>query len=377
MKDEHYKEKLSSFVNRELPNDERQKIGEHLLYCQDCRKEHEQIKFGAALAQNLPHADAPNGVWNKIESELNERKAPRTVSFFNAKNLAYVCVPFAVILVFTLVFYLNLFDWQDGELAKNESENSREAPQTEKSSAWRIENLAGEPKVINSNEKRTLDIGETLETDGKSRAKIDVADIGQVEIAPNSIVKLVNSSEKEHRLALERGTLQARIFAPPRLFVVDTPSAAAIDLGCAYKLEVDEAGNSKLHVTSGYVALERDGRESIVPADAFCLTERGKGLGTPFFGDAAREFITELKKYDFENGAEKSLNTILQTARKKDTLSLWHLLSRVSENERGKVLEKILSFAKLPEGVTEKGILRLDKTMLERLKDEIEVSWYE
>jgi hypothetical protein len=58
-------------------------------------------------------------------------------------------------------------------------------------------------------------------------------------------------------LSLERGALHARIAAPPRLFIVDTPSAMAVDLGCEYKLDVDAAGNSRLHVTSGFVALNR------------------------------------------------------------------------------------------------------------------------
>ena len=36
--------------------------------------------------------------------------------------------------------------------------------------------------------------------------------------------------------------MSARIWAPPRLFYVNTPSAVAEDLGCAYTLEVDDLG---------------------------------------------------------------------------------------------------------------------------------------
>lgn len=222
-----------------------------------------------------------------------------------------------------------------------------------------------------------LKVGEILETDEYSRMRVEVADIGQVEISPNSLVKLVNSSETEHRLALEYGKIEAKIFAPPRLFVVDTPTAQAVDLGCAYDLEVDRAGNTKLKVTSGYVALERDGRESIVPAGAFCLTRRGKGLGTPFFETATENFKEDLRKFDFEAGGEKYLDSIIEQAKAKDTLTLWHLLSRVSENEREKVFNKILKFAKLPYGVNKKGILELDKKMIEEWRYEIELNWYE
>src|SRR5436309_715730 len=92
------------------------------------------------------------------------------------------------------------------------------------------------------------------------------------------------------RVALERGKLHAFITAPPRLFFVDTPSAEAIDLGCEYTLAVDDAGIGLLHVTLGWVMLERDGRESYVPIGAMCETRPGVGPGTPFFEDASLSF---------------------------------------------------------------------------------------
>src|SRR5207253_7821011 len=128
-----------------------------------------------------------------------------------------------------------------------------------------------------------------LETDSSSRAKISVGRIGQVEVDPNTRLRLVQTRLTEHRLALARGRMQARIWAPPRLFFVDTPSAEAVDLGCAYTLAVDDAGGSLLQVTSGYVAFVRDGRESKVPAGAVCVTRPGIGPGTPYFADASEK----------------------------------------------------------------------------------------
>jgi len=37
------------------------------------------------------------------------------------------------------------------------------------------------------------------------------------------------------------------------VFVVDTPSASAIDLGCAYTLHVNEDGSGTLRTTLGWV----------------------------------------------------------------------------------------------------------------------------
>jgi hypothetical protein len=220
-------------------------------------------------------------------------------------------------------------------------------------------------------------VGEWLETDSASRAKINVADIGQVDIGPNSRVRLVGTRSTEHRLALERGRLHAMISAPPRLFIVETPSATAVDLGCSYTLEVDDRGRSILHVTSGWVALERKGRESIVPAGAVCVTEPGKGVGTPYFDDASASFRDALSRLDFRNGGAKALGVVLSEAREYDTLTLWHLLYRVRGAERARVYDRLAALIAPPKGVTREGVLRLDKGMLDLWKQGLEWAWFE
>lgn len=260
------------------------------------------------------------------------------------------------------------------------SNKSTEAPAGQSNlPTWNVETIAGTPQTGNRSisEKGKLAVGQFLETDANSRAKIQVANIGQVEIAPNSRVQLVKTQSTEHRLSLERGVLQAKIFAPPRLFIVDTPSAVAVDLGCEYKLEVDKDGNSRLHVTLGYVALERDGRESIVPAGAICLTKRGKGLGTPFSEDSSAEFQDALEKFDFRNGGSSALETIIRESNFYDTLSLWHLLSRTNGAEREKVFHALAKYVEPPVGTTRDGILKLDKRMLDQWWKQIESIWFE
>jgi hypothetical protein len=245
--------------------------------------------------------------------------------------------------------------------------------------AWNVETLAGTPTAGNEaiGEKGKLSVGEFLETDAVSRARVQVSNIGQVEIAPNSRVQLVKTQSTEHRLSLERGLMKAKILAPPRLFIVDTPSAVAVDLGCEYTLEVDKDGNSKLHVTAGFVALERGGRESIVPAGATCFTRRGLGLGTPFSDDASLEFQRAIQRFDFENGGSASVQTIIKESGLYDSLTLWHLLARVPKNEREKVFDALARYVKPPPGVTREGILRLDKKMLDNWWKEIENVWFE
>jgi hypothetical protein len=436
MNEKHYKEKLSEFVNHELPHDERQSIGEHLLKCADCRAEHDAIKLGAALAANLTRADAPENVWNKIENALDHGEEKRSFlfpnfAFFGSRAFA-AAVGLLLISGLIAVIYFGLNRTGTQETVKNETpaetanveipqvipspdqalanqntnaanpdsvnsnlpisppdSNTKVSPNVAPTQrqetlvvqnnppSWNVETLAGTPKIGNSFEGGKLAVGQFLETDANSRARVQVANIGNVDIAPNTRVQLVGTKSTEHRLSLEKGVLHAKILAPPRLFIVDTPSAVAVDLGCEYTLEVDKDGNSKLHVTSGYVALERGGRESIVPAGAIALTKKGKGIGTPFSEDASEAFQNALASFDFQNGGTRALETIFKESNFYDTISLWHLLSRTRKTDREKVFDALSKYVKPPAGTTRAGILRLDKKMLDQWWTEIENIWFE
>ena len=247
---------------------------------------------------------------------------------------------------------------------------------------WEVARINGAPTIGSSRfgDKGQLAVGEWLETDDSSSAKIDVATIGHVEIDPNTRVRLLETRPTEHRLELARGRMSAKIWAPPRLFFVDTPSAVAADLGCAYTLEVDDAGASLLHVTSGWVALQLRDRESIVPAGAACATRPGIGPGTPYFEDSSTLFKTALSKLDFEPGDTEwskvpALDVVLAESRNRDTLTLWHLLYRVEGVDRVRVYEKMVSLSPHPKEVTREGVLQLDDQMLHLWKGYLENSW--
>lgn len=96
-----------------------------------------------------------------------------------------------------------------------------------------------------------LAVGETLETGAGGHATLNVGEIGVIEVEPNSRLRLIRARKNEHRMALDHGLIHAMIWAPPRSFVVDMPSAAAIDLGCYYTLEVAADGAGLVTVMSG------------------------------------------------------------------------------------------------------------------------------
>jgi hypothetical protein len=240
--------------------------------------------------------------------------------------------------------------------------------------SWDVARLEGTPRIgwHSLGEKSgpgKLGIGQTLVTDSSSRASITLDETGRVEVDADSRLRLVTNGPSRKRLSLERGTIHAVIWAPPGEFVVDTPSAVAVDLGCVYTLHVDDSGAGLLRTTMGWVGFKLNGHESFIPAGAICQTRPKIGPGTPYMEDASASFRDALSRFDFEphTPAERNalLGILLVDARKDDALTLWHLLSRVSDADRPGLYDRLASLAPPPEGVTREGILRLDRQMLD------------
>jgi hypothetical protein len=238
-------------------------------------------------------------------------------------------------------------------------------------SGWTVQSLQGTPLVagVRIDAPSKVPIGEGVSTDASSRARIDVSTIGYVDVEPNSRVRLLRSRAGEYRMALDAGTIRARIWAPPRLFFVNTASSTAIDLGCAYTLTVDETGIGHVVVESGWVAFEHKGRESFIPQGAMCTTRPGSGPGTPCYTDAPQGFEAALTILDSTSTDDvrrpEALETVLSLARPKDAFTLWHLLSRGTKAERARVYDRLASLVPPPPSATRENVARGDRKALD------------
>ncbi len=309
---------------------------------QPSRKDDERQAHHAL--SHLPAASPPDSVWNSIESALDQP----------VRRRRWLLNPWAYAAATALVVIAAGFSW------------------------WHYASLPRWQVIRSHNgmsETESIRAGQSLQTDASSTAEIRVGAIGTVEVEPGTRLRIVTTKPTDHRLSLEHGEISATINAPPKLFFVETKSALATDLGCQYKMKVDDAGNGLLHVTLGWVSFDWKGRESLVPMGASCRTRAGRGPGTPFFDDAPKDLTAALDQFDFANGGETALRTILESARSRDTLTLWHLLSRVPESLRPLIFDRMASFAPPPTGVTRDKALALDPQTLKLWKDELAWTW--
>ena len=247
---------------------------------------------------------------------------------------------------------------------------------------WTVQRLTGAPRVGSAtlDGQGRLRVRDWLETDAGSSARVQIGSIGEVEVAPNTRVQLTAADPTAHGLKLERGRLSAKVKAPPRLFFVDTPAAKAWDLGCAYELEVDARGDGLLHVTQGFVELDRGGVTAYVPWGARCRISAERGPGTPYFPEAEPMLIDVLGKIDSARASPETMAEaiaiVCRVAGERDTLSLWNLLPRVDRPERALLFDRIAVLLPMMRGIDRERVLAADAAMLQELRDQLGLLWF-
>ncbi len=374
--------KLDSYMDRQLAPAETCEFEAHVDECATCRREIEGLRRLQSQIAVIPSEIPPQrDLWPLISTALVQRSKEHSPVSDNPEDFASsharvitgrrgatdVVVRWFLPLGLAAAIALII------SLVRPEHTGSGLQP------PWSVAALDGVPRVGRTRVQSAAPfrVGEWLETDAASRARVTVAAIGEVTLDPNSRLRLVNARDTDHRLELARGSLHAFIWAPPRIFFVDTPSATAVDLGCAYTLTVADNGDGELRVTSGYVALEHGGRESIIPASAMCLTRRGSGPGTPFANDAPDALRAALKRFDFERAAAgEVIPIILAQARAEDAVTLWHLLARTKGAERAAVFDLLARHHAPPANVTRDGILAGDAKMRQAWGERIGVGTF-
>jgi hypothetical protein len=202
---------------------------------------------------------------------------------------------------------------------------------------WRATEVSGTATVT---PRAVLAAGEIVKTGSASRVRLEASAIGIVDVGENTTLRLIENRNGRHILALGAGTIHARTLSPPGVFVVDTPRARAIDLGCEYRLSVAPNGTGELHVSAGWVELTRNFTQSLVPQGAAAIISGDGTLSAPYFEDASPAFQDAVRHYD--------LPVILRLARRRDALTILNLFSRATPDERQQIYDRLNQLVPAP-----------------------------
>ncbi|MEZ4439351.1 MAG: hypothetical protein R3B72_09695 [Polyangiaceae bacterium] len=203
--------------------------------------------------------------------------------------------------------------------------------------------------------------GTWLETNADARAALRVptteeegtAEWGTTEVGPATRLRILDASGSHqprsrrrsgHRLEVTRGHVVVMLNAPAEAFVIVTPFAEVVDLGCRYDLRVAD-DHLELDVTSGEVALRRDGAEVRVPAGATAEARAG-ALGLPRARDTSDAFEAALERWAAESPdgeVDTALDELLASAEGRDAITLHHLAQRLGASDRRRVLDRLFA----------------------------------
>lgn len=381
-------EEIETLINENIDGEisERNKtlLYEHLAGCDNCRKVTEEIKSILEASSYLPKDISPEkDLWNGIEKQMLLEKKRFGMDKTEVKKGwgKYSYYYYALAAVFVLAAIVILFRYADFK----PNTDIKGPVYLDVGQFWKVTGVEGSPKIENEENPSgktvsgadSMKIGEWLVTDSVSKAVINVSNIGTIKLGPKSKVKLVKSAAGDYRIKLEYGTIDANINTEPRNFFVETKSVTAVDLGCEYTLTSEENGDGVVYVKSGKVSLESPNRATLVPAGQYCMTREGIGPGTPYSADASEELKRALINFDFRNCETECVNKVINSAGKKDAITLINMIPRVDSLKKITIVEKLDRYTKTPGKIPRDSIYKFNSHDWEKWSEEFEKDLHE
>ena len=241
------------------------------------------------------------------------------------------------------------------------------------SQPWKIGKL-GIANNTAAQEIGTLSEDEVLETDKVSRFRVTIPQFGSVTMDISSKIKRI----KTDKISLINGSLSVRRNESEGSLIVETLGAEVTNSikNGDYNISIaDDLQSSIVAVNNGWITVKRDNLESLVLANHSCKLFNNLSIGLPYLNNSSAEFINAIEAYCFEDpGNEEKLIKILTTANSKNLVTIWNLMSRVTRKQRDMVIYTILGLlGTTPEGIDKDVLKNLDKDMMQKLLEEIEI----
>lgn len=155
--------------------------------------------------------------------------------------------------------------------------------------------------------------------------------------------------------------------------MVDTPTASAVDLGCAYELTVEPDGRTRLRGTSGAVSLEARGLAAYAPMGTEVLAAPGRGPGTPVARSASAALRDAVARFDA--GDRSTVPAIVAAAGPGDTATLWNLLARTAGDDRAAVFARLDALSPLPAEISADAVRLGDPDAIAHWRDALVSRW--
>ena len=204
-----------------------------------------------------------------------------------------------------------------------------------------------------------------LSTGESSEATVFIPQIGRIFVKQDTRLTRLGG---KYRFKLQTGTIYVIKKDASAFLHVEIPGGEVEDyfLGGSYTLTVEEGIVSKLFEGDGWDLVTSYGGESLVPPNYYCEVRPNIAPGIPYSKDASEELKKAVYQLSFERDDNTLISTILKEAKKHDAVTLWNLIKRTRETDRGRIFDKLNGLVQAPSGVTKDGVVKLNKVMMQK-----------
>jgi len=396
---EEVKINLHDYIDEELDDYTRREVEYHIRNCDLCFKEYKKLMLFFDRLKDLPLAvNPPNEILEQIKNELLkesgvkdqtelkltpaqtkkiQREKERQTKKLAATNPALrksrvtkqlvkrklnvqsgnYLKPFLKIILPIMIIALAYFVYDISR---------RNYP-------WTVSALEGSIKIGNTtfNDGKWNE-GETLTTDGNSKALIKIPKVGVIYVDNNSSLVLERGKENANRIKINNGKFRIvnSVLIPSLSLMIY--NSEIIDRNGEFLLKVDSFQNIEVEVKSGFVEIYHNNKSFLVDKNYSCKIQRGMLPSIPIRVDASDSLKLAVDWFEFRNGGDQAIEKIINHSRQNDMLTLLALIPKVSQLQRQIIFQIISNNFPPPESVTRAGIIRLDEEMLYRWWEDIE-----
>lgn len=400
---EEVKISLHDFMDDLLDEKRRKEIEDHLRICNNCFAEYKRIKKFFDKLKNMPYTIEPpaniitalseellkkavaNAAEEKPQPKVNIRKIKReqvkqekilkktrgtvrksrvTKSVLTARTSTRISSRAGLEFQKTIFTLLPLVIIAAGYFIYDF---------TLINSPWKVRTITGKVLVngqLNISER--WEENESLVTDSFSKAVVNVPGTARIEVNSNSFLILQKAKDKQNRIKISKGKLRVINNSLMPYLSIEADHSVIHDRGGTFEIAINDNTTTSVEVEYGYLEIEQKGRNYFIDKGYTCDIRQNYHPGTPYRIDASEELKNEVRKFDYENGGDNSVQQIISLSTESDMLTLLSLIERVSSSYRSILFSKIAAYFPPPAKVTLEGIIKLDRDMLEQWWFEIE-----
>lgn len=236
-------------------------------------------------------------------------------------------------------------------------------------STWESTSTTQMTASFGTSNKVILNVEDIVETELEEKSIIDIHSVGKITLGSNTKIKVESCEANNNILQLIDGNIEIKTKTFFKRLSFNLSDYTIEDFGSSSSITYQpKIGRKKVEVSKGNLTAYF--RDEIIPIPEgynYYIGEISSFRNS--VTNKYREFISQLKTpLELDN----KLNYLLQNSTKKDCITLWVLLNNSDNTTNRIILNKIVSFFNLPSNVTQSGLLKKDKIMMEKLLEHIE-----